>query len=77
MLDEKFGRYPLDESRPPFTCGLSGAEYSVREVRDRVDKLARALSEELGWHPNGGSEWEKVAGVFSLNTVSTANGWQC
>ena len=69
MLNEKYGRHPLGRSKPPFTCGLTGAEYSATEVRERVDKLARALSKELAWAPNGGTEWDKVAGVFSVNTV--------
>lgn len=69
MLNERYGRHPLSRSKPPFTCGLTGAEYSATEVCDRVDKLARALSQELGWAPNGGTEWDKVAGVFSVNTV--------
>lgn len=71
MLDEKYGRHPLSKSKAPFTCGLTGAEYSTLEVRDRVDKLARALSKELSWKVNQGSEWDKVAGVFSVNTVSS------
>lgn len=69
MLNEEFGRHPLHHARAPFTCGLSGAEYSALEVRDRVEKLARGLSKELGWQPNKGTEWDKVIGVFSLNTV--------
>lgn len=69
MLNEQYGRYPLQEARAPFACGLSGAEYSALEVRDRVDKLAKALSKELGWSPNEGTEWDKVIGIFSLNTV--------
>ena len=69
MLNEKYGRHPFDDARPLFTCGLSGTEYSALEVRDRVDKLARGLSKELGWLPNEGTEWDKVIGIFSLNTV--------
>lgn len=69
MLNEQYGRHPLHHSRSPFTCGLSGAEYSALEVRDRVNALARGLSKELGWKPNEGTEWDKVIGVFSLNTV--------
>jgi hypothetical protein len=38
---------------------------------DRVEHLARALSKELGWQPNRGTEWDKVAGIFALNTVCT------
>ena len=69
MLTENYGRHPLGYSRPPFTCGLSGAEYSALDVCDRVESLARGLAKELGWHPNEGTEWDKVIGVFTLNTV--------
>ena len=72
MLNEDYGRHPLHHARPPFTCGLSGAEYSALEVRDRVEKLTKGLSKELGWHPNKGTEWDKVIGVFSLNTVRSS-----
>lgn len=72
MLDEQYGRYPLRHARQPFTCGLTGFGYSALEVRDRVDKLARALSKELGWRPNEGTEWDKVIGIFSVNTVGTS-----
>ncbi|MCJ1258805.1 hypothetical protein MMC24_006638 [Lignoscripta atroalba] len=71
MLTENYGRHPLGYSRPPFTCGLSGAEYSALDVCDRVESLARGLAKELGWHPNEGTEWDKVIGVFTLNTVDT------
>lgn len=77
MLDEKWGRYPMRHSRPPFTCGLSGLEYSVFEVRDRVNALARALSKELGWKPNEGTEWDKVIAIFSLNTVRLGDFQKC
>jgi acyl-CoA synthetase (AMP-forming)/AMP-acid ligase II len=70
MFDEKYGRVPLAEARDPFTCGLSGRTYSTLEVRDRVDYLSRALAKEFGWHPKKGTEWDKVIGVFCLNTVS-------
>lgn len=41
------------------------------EVKERVDYLARGLAKELGWQPNQGSEWDKVVGVFSVNTLDT------
>ncbi len=69
MLDERYGRHPIDRSKPPFTCGLTGAEYSVPEVRTRMDSLARSLSKELNFLPNTGTEWDKVVGIFSVNTV--------
>lgn len=71
MLEETFGRHPLGYSRAPFTCGLSGKSYSSLEVKERVDYLARALGKELGWSPNEGSEYDKVIGVFSVNTLDT------
>lgn len=75
MLDEAYGRHPLDKSQNPFTCGLSGRTYSVKEMVVRVELLARALSKELGWEPNQGTEWDKVAGVFALNTVGVLDCW--
>lgn len=77
MLDEKHGRCPLKESRDPFTCGISGKTYSALEMVDRVDHLARALSKEFGWAPNEGTEWDKVAGIFALNTVCGEAIWRC
>lgn len=69
MFDENYNRHPLGYSKPPFTCGLSGQSYSALEVKERVDHLARALSKELGFLPNQGTEWDKTIGVFSVNTV--------
>jgi hypothetical protein len=69
MLDDKYGRWPLKDSRNPFTCGLTGRTYSALELVDRVDYLARAMAKEFGWAPNEGTEWDKVVGIFALNTV--------
>lgn len=71
MLDEKYGRCPHDESKNPFTCGLTGRTFTSSEMVARVEYLARALSHDLDWHPNKGSEWEKVIAIFSLNTLDT------
>ena len=69
MFDENYGRYPLGYSKAPFQCGLSGKQYSFLEVKERVDYLARALSKELGFKPNEGTEWDKTIAVFSVNTI--------
>ena len=69
MLDEKHGRHPFKLSRAPFTCGLSGIEYSWEQIRERVHALSSVLSEELGFKPNHGSEFDKVVCIFSVNTV--------
>ena len=72
MLDERHGRYPLKDSKPPFTCGLTGREYSAIEVRERVENLAKGLAQEFNWHPYKGTEWDKVIGVFTVNTVRSS-----
>lgn len=71
IFDENYDRHPLGYSKPPFTCGFSGKTYSALDVKDRVDFLARALRKELGFQPNEGTEWDKVVGVFSVNTIDT------
>ncbi|KAB8527824.1 hypothetical protein FH972_025475 [Carpinus fangiana] len=71
MLDDKHGRHPLHHSRPFFTCGLSGKEYTAQQYKERVDLLARGICAELGWAPNKGSEWDKVVGVFAPNTIDS------
>lgn len=71
IFNESYGRCVLDQSKNPYTCGLSGRTYSIREMIQRIDHLARALSKELEWKPNKGSEWDKVLGIFALNTVDT------
>lgn len=72
ILTDKYGRHPLAKSRNPFTCGLSGTTYTYAQVQERVDFLARGLAKELGWAPTKGTEWDKVLGIFSVNTVRTA-----
>jgi ribosome assembly protein SQT1 len=69
MLTDKYGRVPLKDSRNPFTCGLSGKTYTALEMVGRTENLAKGLAKELGWSPNKGIEWDKVVGIFALNTV--------
>lgn len=69
LLDEKYGRAAFSSARPPFTCALTGTSYSVAEVKQRVDYLSRALSHELGFKPHEGTEWDKVVGCFSMNSI--------
>ncbi|KAL2062104.1 hypothetical protein VTL71DRAFT_6370 [Oculimacula yallundae] len=71
MLDDAYGRHPLKSSRNPFTCGLSGRTFTATEMVTRVDHLARGLAKEFGWQPNKGTEWDKVVGIFALNTVDS------
>jgi hypothetical protein len=69
VLDEKHGRLPFAKSYDPYTCGISGRTYTATEQKRRTDHLARALAKEFAWTVNGGTEYDKVAGVFALNTV--------
>ncbi|KAK2813974.1 hypothetical protein FQN50_000378 [Emmonsiellopsis sp. PD_5] len=69
LLDEKHGRAPYDSSKAPFIWGTSAAGYTAVETRQRVEGLARGLSQQLGWYPNGGSEWEKIVAVFAPNHI--------
>lgn len=69
MLDDNYGRCPLAQSRNPFTCGLSGRTFTATQMVERTEHLSRALAKEFGWQPNKGTEWDKVVGIFALNTV--------
>ncbi|RFU76192.1 acetyl- synthetase [Trichoderma arundinaceum] len=68
---DKYGRYPIADSLPPFTCGITGKSYSAADVKDRIEWLSAALASELGFEVNNGSEFDKVIGLFSVNTVDT------
>ncbi|UPK95358.1 hypothetical protein LCI18_006293 [Fusarium solani-melongenae] len=69
MLDEKHGRRPLANSRPPFVCGISGDALSAVAVKEQVEDLASGLAKEFGWRTNQGSALDKVVCVFSHNTI--------
>ncbi|RAL68665.1 hypothetical protein DID88_007374 [Monilinia fructigena] len=70
MLNEKYGRKSFKSSLAILSpAEISGKSYTVSEQAQRVAHLARALSKELGWEPNTGTEWDKVMGIFSLNTI--------
>ncbi|RAH48732.1 acyl--CoA ligase [Aspergillus brunneoviolaceus CBS 621.78] len=71
MLDERYGRAPIDQSPAPYVCNVTGQGYSPAEIVQRVDYMARALSRELGWEPNTGAAEDKVIGIFSMNTIDT------
>lgn len=69
MLNEEHGRRRIAESLDPYTCGLTGKTFTAQQQKDRVAVLARAISRQLGWKVNEGSEYDKVAGIFAFNTV--------
>lgn len=67
----KYGRYPIGASKPPYTCGLTGKSFPAVEVAERIQLLATALCSRLGWQPDEESELDKVLSIYSLNTVYT------
>lgn len=69
MINPLHGRHPIERSRNPFTCGLSGKTFTFTQLSSRYDSLARAVGKRLGWSVNVETEWDKVACVFSFNTV--------
>ncbi|KAM7205962.1 hypothetical protein V8F33_000792 [Rhypophila sp. PSN 637] len=69
MRNDKYRALPLSQSKAPFTCGLTGTTYSWATVLQRVEFLARGLSAHTGWQPNEGVAWDKVVGIFCVNTI--------
>uniref|UniRef100_A0A0D2Y6R0 Uncharacterized protein n=1 Tax=Fusarium oxysporum (strain Fo5176) TaxID=660025 RepID=A0A0D2Y6R0_FUSOF len=57
--------------RSPFICALTGKKYTLKEVREKVNALAKALCNELGWSPNQGTAEDKVIGVLAVNSISS------
>ena len=55
--------------RSPFICALTGKKYTLKEVREKVNALAKALCNELGWSPNQSTAEDKVIGVLAVNSV--------
>lgn len=73
ILDNKYRSVSHEQAKNPFTCGLSGKTYTSLEWKDRIGSLAKAVQQELGFQVNNGTEWEKVVGVYTLNTVRFAS----
>ncbi|KAI1827679.1 hypothetical protein F4861DRAFT_329985 [Xylaria intraflava] len=69
MINERYGRQPVATSQNPFTCGLTEKTYTIPEIHERQELLARALSKRLGWQPNEDTPWDKVIALFSFNTI--------
>ncbi|KAH6868988.1 hypothetical protein B0T10DRAFT_611671 [Thelonectria olida] len=69
VSNELYGRYPIAQARNPFTCGVSGKTRTTQEVLQREEYMARAMAKRLGYSLNKGSEWDRVVGLFSLNTI--------
>lgn len=70
MGNDRYGRFPIARSKNPYTCGLTGRTYTAAEVVKREDFLARAIGKRLGFSIHEGTEWDRVVGLYSLNTVN-------
>jgi hypothetical protein len=60
----------VEKSKNPFTCGITGKTYTASETFARSDCIAKALAKRCGWTVTTDTPWDKVVGVFALNTVS-------
>jgi len=69
MFDEEHGRAPYSSSRDAYVDGITGKAISARQQKEDCGYAARALAKELGWKVNEGTEYDKVCGVFALNTI--------
>ena len=69
IFSDQYGRKSKARSKHPYQCDRTGRSYTISELEQRVDHLARALSKRLNITPNEGTEWDKVIAVFSVNTV--------
>jgi acyl-CoA synthetase (AMP-forming)/AMP-acid ligase II len=69
IFDEQHGRAPFASSLDSYVDGLTGSRISSWDLKERTAHLARALAHELDWCVNEGTEFDKVAGVFALNTI--------
>lgn len=67
--NERYGRQPLSKSRNPYTCGVTGKTYTAAEMTERYQLLARSLAKRMGWRVNEETPWDKVIGLFSLNSI--------
>ncbi|KIA75543.1 hypothetical protein HK57_00682 [Aspergillus ustus] len=60
---------PQCGGKAPFVDAITGKSYSSKILLERVDRLSRALAQELGWSPNEGAPEGKVVAIYSWNTL--------
>jgi acyl-CoA synthetase (AMP-forming)/AMP-acid ligase II len=48
---------------------MTGRSYTIEEVNERVNSLAKSLHAILKFDIEGGTEWDRVVAIYSLNTV--------
>ncbi|KAF5576820.1 phenylacetyl ligase [Fusarium pseudoanthophilum] len=61
LLEERYGRHPIQASLNPFTCGITSKTRTTLEVKQLVSLLAQGLAEKLGWHTAPSDQLERVA----------------
>jgi len=69
MFNEQYGRKSLAESLPAYIDAITGRTLSAKEIKENIQYLARALAKEFDWKVNEGTEFDKVCGIFALNTI--------
>lgn len=69
MFNEEHGRAPYSKSKDSYVCGITGRKISAQQQKEEYTYITRALAKELGWKVNDGTEYDKVCGVFALNTI--------
>ncbi|KAG7061977.1 4-coumarate-CoA ligase [Colletotrichum scovillei] len=67
--DQSLPRLPSIPDTVPLCEFMFDEHISAQEQKSRVEALARSLALEFGWSVNQGSEFDKVVGIFALNTV--------
>jgi hypothetical protein len=63
------GRRAEGSARPLLVDASTGRTCTTEEMSDKVDALAAALHQDLGWSPDESSAGAKVVGVVCLNSV--------
>ncbi|CVL03652.1 probable phenylacetyl-CoA ligase [Fusarium proliferatum] len=66
LLEEKYGRHPIQASLNPFTCGITSKTRTTIEVKQLVSDLAQGLGENLGWHAAPSDQLERVIDTVPL-----------
>ncbi|KAF5615764.1 phenylacetyl ligase [Fusarium sp. NRRL 25303] len=66
LLEEQYGRHPIQASLNPFTCGITSKTRTTVEVKQLVTELAQGLADKLGWHTIPSDQLERVIDTVPL-----------
>lgn len=70
LFDPEHGRFPIEKSLNPFTCGITGKTRTIPDVRQLVSDLARGISKKLDWHLPVVNQWDRVICLLLPNSVT-------